>query len=107
MHTGSYGETPRILPDDAHKAFPAPAREIPRIKGSHFAHFLECCKAGQPTCADFAYGAAITEFLLLGHLALKAGVGVKVEWDGPAMRSPNHPELDRFLRRECRKGWEV
>lgn len=107
MHTGSYGETPRILPDDAHQAFPAPPRQIPRIKGSHFSHFLECCKAGQPTCADFEYGAAITEFLLLGQLALHAGVGVKVEWDGPAMRSPNHPELDRWLRQECRKGWEV
>jgi len=107
MHTGSYGERPRILPEEAHRAFPPPARTIPRIKGSHFAHFIESCKAGKPTCADFDYAAGITEFLLLGHLANRAGAGAKVEWDGIKMKCTNRPELDRWLRREPRKGWEV
>ena len=106
MHTGCYGERPRLLPEAAHLAFPAPAPSIPRIKGSHFAHFLQCCKEGKATCADFEYAAAITEFLLLGHLAIRAGVGENVLWDGPNMRCTNRPELNRWVRRESRKGWE-
>lgn len=107
MHTGCYGERPRLLPESAHQAFPVPAPRIPRIAGSHFDHFLRCCKAGTPTCADFGYAAAITEFLLLGHLAIKAGVGARVKWDGAAMRCPNHPELDRWVQRAYRPGWGI
>ena len=107
MHTGCYGERPRILPEEAHKAFPVPQPRIPRIKGSHFEHFIGSCKEGKPTCADFGYASAITEFLLLGHLAIRAGEGVTVEWDGAKMRCPNLPELNRWVRRDCRTGWEV
>jgi hypothetical protein len=105
MVSGNYGDGPRIVPEEAHRAFPPPDRTLPRVKGTHFAHFLQCCKERKPTCADFAYGAAITEFLLLGHLALRAGVGGAAEWDGPGMKCTNHPELNRWLARECRKGW--
>jgi predicted dehydrogenase len=105
MHTGCYGQRPRLWPEQAHRAFPAPAPRIPRIQGSHFAHFLQCCKEGRPTCADFGYASAITEFLLLGHLAIKAGVGAKVEWDSPRLCCPNLPELNRWVKRECRPGW--
>jgi hypothetical protein len=107
MHTGCYGERPRLWPDAAHRAFPVPAPRIPRINGSHFDHFLQCCKEGKPTCADFAYAAAITEFLLLGHLAIKAGIGARVEWDSANLRCANLPELNRWVKRECRAGWEL
>ncbi len=105
MHTASYGESPRILPEEAHRAFPVPPQRIPRVKGSHFDHFLRCCKSGQPTCADFQYAAAITEFLLVGHLAIKAGVGRPVHWDPAARQCTNLPELNRWLRCPCREGW--
>lgn len=107
MHTASYGENPRIYPEAAHRAFTPPEPSIPRVKGTHFDHFIDCCKQGRQTCADFQYGAAITEFLLLGHLAIKAGVGRKVLWDGPNMRCTNRPELNALLKRPCREGWNV
>ena len=107
MHTGCYGQRPRILPESAHRAFPAPLKRIPRIKGTPMAHFFECCKAGKPTCADFEYAAAITEFLLLGNLAARAGAGTKVEWDGAKARCTNLPELNQYLRRTYRKGWKI
>jgi hypothetical protein len=107
MHTASYGESPRILPEEAHRAYPVPPPQIPRIKSTHFDHFIQCCKSGKPTCADFQYAAAITEFLLLGHLAIKAGVGRPVDWDPVAMRCTNMPELDHWLRRPYREGWHM
>ena len=81
--------------------------QIPRIKGSHFTHFIQSCKEGKSTCADFEYAAAITEFLLLGHLAIKAGVGATVEWDSNNMRCTNIPAINRWVQRDCRKGWEL
>ena len=107
MHSGCYGQNPRLLPDETQRKFPVPQVRIPRIKGSHFAHFIQSCKEGKSTCADFEYAAAITEFLLLGHLAIKAGVGATVEWDSTNLRCTNLPEINRWVQRECRKGWEL
>ena len=105
MHTGCYGQRPRLWPEAAHRAFPVPEPRIPRIKGSHFDHFIQSCKEGKPTCADFGYASAMTEFLLLGHLAIRAGVGAKVEWDSANLRCRNLPGLNRWVKRECRAGW--
>ncbi len=45
--------------------------------------------------------------VLLGNLAIRAGVGNKVQWDGPKMKSTNLPELNGFVQREYRKGWSL
>jgi len=45
--------------------------------------------------------------VLLGNLAIRAGVGNRVEWDGPNMKCTNRPELNRFVARDYRKGWEL
>ena len=107
MHTGCYGRRPQILPEESHAAFPVPPPLIPRIKGSPFTHFFECCKAAKQTCASFEYASAITEFLLLGHLAIRAGPGTKVEWNGPKMRCTNLPDVNLHLGRKYRKGYKV
>jgi predicted dehydrogenase len=107
MHTGCYGQRPRLLPESVHRAFPIPPQRIARVKGTPIAHFLECCKAGKPTCADFEYAAAITEFMLLGNLAARAGAGTKIEWDGAKARCTNRPELTQYLSRPYRKGWKI
>ncbi len=107
LHTGSYGESPRILSEAAHRAFPVPEAKIPRVKGSHFDHFITCSKEGRSSGMDFSYAASITEFLLLGHLAIRAGVGKRLEWDGTNRCCANIPELNRWLKRERRPGWEV
>jgi predicted dehydrogenase len=107
MHTACYGLHPRILPEEVHAAFPVPPESIPRIKVSHFGHFFECCKAGKPTCADFEYAAAITEFLLLGHLAIQAGPDARVEWNSHEGRCTNLPDLNQHLGRRYREGWKA
>ena len=51
--------------------------------------------------------AKMSDFLLLGNLAERAGVGRKVEWDAEKMKCSNIPELNQYLRREYRQGWRV
>ncbi len=105
MYTGCYGEGVRIIPEDKHKAFPMPPASIPRIKGSHFGDFIRACKGGPPACSAFDYSARLTEFALLGCLAIKAGPGKKIEWDG--QQCTNLPEINRFLNRQNRAGWQA
>jgi hypothetical protein len=49
----------------------------------------------------------MTEFVFLGQLAEKAGVGKKVEWDAHKRCCTNMPELNRIVKRQERKGWEL
>lgn len=107
MYTHNYGGGPRIIPEEQHKAFPVPPATIPRVKGGHFGDFLRACREGTPSSADFSYSGPLTEFVLLGQLAMKAGVGVKLEWDAAKVQVANLPELNRWVSRERRKGWEL
>jgi len=44
----------------------------------------------------------------LGSLAVRAGVGKKIQWDSKAMRSPNMPRVNLFVgRQNTRRGWEI
>jgi hypothetical protein len=77
---------------------------IPRSIG-HYNEWLEACKGGKPAYSNFDIAAYLTEIILLGCVALRVGEGKLMEWDGPAMKSPNCPESAAFVKREYRKGW--
>jgi hypothetical protein len=102
-----YGGGVRIIPEAQHQATPVPAKLIPRIKGSHQSDFLRACRGGAPACAHFDYSVRLTEIVLLASLATIAGPGRKLEWDGPRMQCTNLPELNQYVKRESRPGWEV
>ena len=64
-------------------------------------------KGGPASYSNFDIAAYLTESILLGCVALRSGVGHKLEWDGPNMRATNDPNAARFVNRKNRKGWEV
>jgi hypothetical protein len=109
MHTTGYGGSPRIVPEEQMKEFPAPPKTLPRVAGNDpFSDFIQACKGGTPPCSNFSdYSGAFTEAMLAGKLAMKAGKGKKVEWDGVNMKCTNIPELNQYVKREYRKGWEL
>jgi hypothetical protein len=45
--------------------------------------------------------------MLLGVVALKAGQGRQLLYDGAAMSVKNLPEANAYLTREYRTGWEL
>jgi hypothetical protein len=107
MTIGEFGDGCRIVPEEAHRAFPVPEKLLPRIKGSHQSDFFRACRGGAPACANFDYSAPLAEIALLGNIAMLAGLKRRVEWDGAAMRCANLPELDRFLKPPYRDGWQI
>jgi hypothetical protein len=105
LYTATYGGKMHLLPMEKMQTMTQPPRTLPRPKNI-MADFLDACRAGKnETAAPFEYGARLTEFTLLGNLAEHAGVGKKVEWDGPNMKVTNLDELNRWVKCPYRKGW--
>jgi predicted dehydrogenase len=107
MTIGEFGDGCRLVPEEAHRAFPVPDKALPRVKGTHQEDFFRACRGGAPACANFEYSAPLAEIALLGNLAMLAGLKRRVEWDGAAMRCVNLPELDQHLKPARREGWSV
>jgi hypothetical protein len=95
---------PRLLPLELHRDYKRPAKTLPRVEGHH-ADWLQACKGGRPASGNFAYGAKLTELLLLGNVALRTGKLLR--WDAAAMKATNAPAADQYLRLPYRKGWEL
>jgi len=107
ISTQTYGKAMHIIPQEKMDATPEPPKTLPRPKDI-FADFIDACRAGKSeTSVPFEYGARLTEFAILGNLAQHAGIGRKVEWDGPNMKVTNIPELNQWVKRETRKGWKA
>jgi len=107
--TGCYGDGTRLLPDERMKDFKQPDEVIPRVPDddSHL-EFANACKGGPAPGSNFDYSGPFTEVVHLGSLAVRAGVGQKIQWDSKAMRSPNMPEVNHFVARQnTRRGWEI
>ncbi|HYN04820.1 MAG TPA: Gfo/Idh/MocA family oxidoreductase [Vicinamibacteria bacterium] len=95
---------PRLLPLELHRSYVRPAKTIPRVPGHH-ADWLRACKGGPPASGNFGYGARLTEFMILGNVALRAGKMLR--WDSANMKATNAAQADAFLKLEHRKGWEL
>jgi predicted dehydrogenase len=107
LYTATYGGKMHILPMEKMQQMKQPPRTMPRPKNI-FSDFLDACRSGNSkTEASFDYGARLTEFNLLGNLAQRAGVGRKLEWDGPGMKVTNFAEANQWVQRPVRQGWPV
>ncbi|MBU6398726.1 MAG: Gfo/Idh/MocA family oxidoreductase [Verrucomicrobia bacterium] len=87
-----------------HAAAKAVPQTIPRSPG-HNEEWFRMIRDGTPAYSNFAIAAYLTEIILLGCIALRVGVGKRMDWDGPSMKSPNLPEAEQFVRRHNREGF--
>ena len=93
-----------LLPEKDFAGFQPPDPFLPRV-ASHYADWLEACKSGTKSSADFEYAGWLTEANHLGNVAYR--VGKKLEWDPVKLCATNAPEADPFLHGEYRQGWEL
>ncbi|MEP6989498.1 MAG: Gfo/Idh/MocA family oxidoreductase [bacterium] len=102
----TYGNNPKIYPDAAAARADSIAKSVPRISVSHEANWVQACKGEGTASSPFDYAARLTETMLLGIVALRAGQAKKIEYDGAAMRVTNLPDVNQWLMREYRQGWQ-
>ena len=103
----TYGNNPTIYPAAVAEEGARVAQSVPRITVPHEVNWVQACKGQAQASSPFAYAAALTEVMLLGIVALRAGQGRKILYDGANMRVTNAPEANQYLTREYRAGWTV
>ncbi len=74
---------------------------------SHEMNWVNAVKAKQPASSPFDYAAPLTETMLLGIVALRAGQGRPIHYDSAQMAVTNIPEANAYLKREYRTGWSL
>jgi predicted dehydrogenase len=97
-----HGGMPVLLPERNFKDYPQPKLE----ERNHYHHFVDACLGGEKTESHFAQSGPMTEAILLGTVAIRTP-GKVLEWDVKNLKFPKHPDAEKFLRRDYRKGWEV
>ncbi len=115
LSENDYGAAYTLLPDADFKGFKKPDQSIPRIpfKGSNDERnkweFVESCRGNYKpgTMSNFGYAGRLTETILVGNLAVRAGEGQRIEWDAKNLVSTNLPELNQYVQREYREGWSL
>jgi predicted dehydrogenase len=100
------GRPYRLLPEKDFAGLEVPKPTLPRSSGHH-AEWIEACKTGKPTGTSFDYAGPLTELVLLGNVALRAGR--RIDWDAAAMRATSGSSSidDIYIRRDDRKGWSL
>jgi predicted dehydrogenase len=99
-----HGGNPRLIPESRMKGFKLPEPFLGRGI-NHYQQWIRACKGGAKPLANFDYSGPLTETVLLGNIAARAGR--KLLWDGPNFRITNVPEANEYLRRQYRKGWTL
>ena len=93
-----------LLPEPDFAGFVPPQPFVPDSIGHH-QEWIQACKTGGPTTCNFDYSGALTETVLLGNLAYRAGC--RIEWDSSKLRASNCPTADEFVRHHYRRGWRI
>ncbi len=81
-----------------------PPASIPNSIGHH-AEWILACKTGAPTTCNFEYSGALTEAVLLGNVAYRAGA--KIDWDSRKLRAKSCPQATQYIEHHYRQGWKL
>jgi predicted dehydrogenase len=104
---GMYGQNPRLLDaerDREVKATP-PAQKYPRVE-SVYAEWIAGCKAGTQPGSSFAgHAGPLTEMVLLGNLAVRAGRVLEIDPQTGAVTNATIP--DEWIMPRYRDGWRL
>ncbi len=103
-----HGSRPALVPYSKMRDYKMPEPFIPREKDGadgHYQEWVRACKGGPKPLSNFDYAGPLTEAILLGNIAAKAGR--KIQWDSAALKVTNMPEINEYLRRKYRSGWTL
>jgi len=99
-----WSKSPRIIPEAKMQAYRKPAKTLPRVAGHH-RDWLDACKGKGPASDSFAYSGPLTEFVLMGNVAIRAGK--KLDFDWKNMKVTNAPEANELIKPGYREGWTI
>jgi predicted dehydrogenase len=80
--------------------------EVPRTlerRGGTWVEWYEAVRGGPAAGCDFPWAGPLTETVLLGNVAIRAGK--RLEWDAAARGFKDAPEAQKLLRADYQNGW--
>jgi predicted dehydrogenase len=103
---GVYGAKPKLLPESSMIDYKRPDPTIPRVpENSPYLDWIRACKGGPKACSNFEISGPLTEWVLLGNIALRTRR--KIEWDEASLTIKNDAEAQGMITKKYREGWEV
>jgi len=105
MIHNTYGAKPRLLPQSLHDSVGKPPEKFKRVGTTHELNWIAAIKGQAEASSPFEYAARLTETMLLGVVALKAGS--KIRYDGENMRITNNNDANQYLKRDMRQGFTL
>ncbi|QNL48878.1 Gfo/Idh/MocA family oxidoreductase [Olivibacter sp. SDN3] len=118
----TYGKNARLLPTSKTDSVNVPQKyaRVNGEEGGHYAQWVEACLAGygkQEVSSPFEIAGPLTEALLMANLAIRGadlkvnndypGRNIKLIWDNDAMKVTNFDEVNQYVKREYRTGWDI
>lgn len=94
----------KLYPEEKFENFEV-ARTIPKSPGFH-KEWINACKGDAPATCEFGYSGPLTETVLLGNVAYRAG-GKEFQWDAEKLKAIGNEAAQDQIVPEFRKGWEV
>jgi len=106
MIAGGWSGAPRLIPEARMQTFRRPEKTLPRSVG-HRREWVDACRTGRPEDAQSGFWTSgpFTESLLVGLLPVFAGK--RIEWNARTLSAANAPELDPFIRKRYRRGFDL
>ncbi|NTS41785.1 Gfo/Idh/MocA family oxidoreductase [Flavisolibacter sp. BT320] len=121
---------PAVEREEVAYPYPGVKTSLPRVPGGaegHYAQWVEACQAGygkMEVSSPFEVAGPLTELLLMANLAIRAhdvrvprtdgrqgfnfpGRNIKLIWDNKNMKVTNFDEVNQFVKRKYRDGFEM
>lgn len=94
----------KLLPQSKAAAAEALPKKLMR-RGGTWQEWFAACQGGEAAGCHFEWAVPLTEMVLLGNIALRAGK--RLEWDTAKMSFPNNAVANHFLREAYQNGWSL
>lgn len=97
-------EGPKLLPASLAAKANTIRKTLPRRSGT-WSEWFDACNGGEPAGCHFDWAVPLTECVLLGNIAIRAGKAL--HWDTAQMKFTNHEEANRFVQEPYHNGWSL
>lgn len=101
---GGWSRSPRIIPESKMRAYQRPPKTLPRVEGHH-RDWIQACQGKGQASDYFGYSGPLSEFTLMGNVALRSGKFLDFNWK--KMEITNAPEANDFIKPHYRQGFSL
>jgi len=98
------GQSPRLIPETAMKAYKRPEKTLKRSQGHH-QEWIDACKGKSKAGSNFEVAGPMAETVLLGNIAIRTGK--KLQWDSANLKVINVAEANEYVGKKYRSGYEL